>query len=282
MLKKPSLGRITQGTIFCGGVAEDYPVSPVWGLIITARCDTTHEKVPVVNYLPVVRVEDWCEHHGAFILADRVRADLYNRFKKVLERRDLSESLLQVQTYSKIVELNFPRHDPAKNKKEEAENRDTDTAASLAAQLRAAEDILASSVTTLQKVSAICEAGRSHSQKLFQDLIAGQLAGYYFLPQLPDGTEHASSLGHVVILREIHHLPRNAARDLAGGLDEGMALAVRALRCEPFGLACPIAELVSPWTEHLMQAFCNLFGRIGVTDPDKSRATHFVKTLLPT
>lgn len=34
-------------------------------------------------------------------------------------------------------------------------------------------------------------------------------------------------------------------------------------------LAMPITEIASPTMEHVLQAFSNLFGRIGVADPDE-------------
>lgn len=81
MIKNPRPGRLTQGSVFCGADAEDYITEPVWGAIITARCDTAHEKVPVLNYLPIVRVTDWLHVHGALIVFDRVHNALIERFK---------------------------------------------------------------------------------------------------------------------------------------------------------------------------------------------------------
>jgi hypothetical protein len=51
---KPTLGLLSQGTIFSCASAEDYPDCLVHGLVITARCDIAQSKVPIFNYLPVV------------------------------------------------------------------------------------------------------------------------------------------------------------------------------------------------------------------------------------
>lgn len=282
MIKLPTLGKITQGTIFCGAVAEDYLEKPVWGLIITARCDTVHEKVPIVNYLPIVRAEDWADQHGAYILAERQHSEICNRFKALLTKKKLSESLLQVHSYVEIAAKHFPRSNNPLSKKDHAENKDAELAYELAKKLTSAEQLLSTSKASFKRAADLHENGAQLAQRLFQELIAGQLAGYYYVPEMPEKTELASDLGHVVLLREIHHLPRIAAKQLAQGIDDEFLKSnkVAALNCSSFELIYPVAELIPPWTEHLMQSFCNLFGRIGVADPDKTKAASMASTLL--
>ena len=60
--EKPIVNRMTQGSIINGCVADAFPGEEVFGLIITPRCDVSHEgKVDSVHYLPLVPFERWFE-----------------------------------------------------------------------------------------------------------------------------------------------------------------------------------------------------------------------------
>lgn len=275
------MGRLTQGTVFCGGFAEDYRGLPVWGVVITARCDTTHEKVPLVNYLPLVRITDWLHSDGGFVLADRALESVRNDYRNLLRANNLAPSLIDVHSPQTVAQINFPAPDQSDNSKK-AQKQRADRSAALS---------FADHIERLQRISeaARIEPGElrytinrhsSAAQKLLKELMSYQLAGYYYLPDLGRSTEHHSPDGYVVLLREIHHLPRSATRKLTDGLVRSTdSVGTRALTLDCFEIACPIAEIVSPWIEHLMQAFTNLFARIGIADTDLSRATTLLEQL---
>ena len=59
--EKPIVNRMTQGSIINGCVADAFPGEEVFGLIITPRCDVSHEgKVDSVHYLPVTGGRGFC------------------------------------------------------------------------------------------------------------------------------------------------------------------------------------------------------------------------------
>lgn len=279
MINKPRLDRLTQGSIFCGAIAEDYADRPVWGLVITARCDTAHEKVPIVNYLPLIRVEDWLSFHGAMILLDRLISDLENRLGNLLEKKGLNRSLLVVHTPDEILKANFPKPIATPNsKKAQAEQKDFELAYQLVKELSDAKALYPVISLDIKKIFDVSPIAEALMTKVSTDLLSGTLAGYYFIPSRGIDTEHQSSLGYVVLLREIHHIHRGAVPAITRGADvhcipEGFQ---KNLSFNPFDFICPVAEISSPWIEHLMQAFCNLFGRIGIADTDKSLAKTIV------
>lgn len=99
-----------------------------------------------------------------------------------------------------------------------------------------------------------------------------RLSGYYFLPEVePHPAEEG---GHVVLLRQIRHIPRDLAGAMASGLSglEYAALSAQDDRllgqlsfdCSDF--AMPVGLLRSPEVEHLAQEFAVLYTRIGVED----------------
>ncbi len=108
---------------------------------------------------------------------------------------------------------------------------------------------------------------------LIKNLVHHKIGGYYFLSRLePDGDDG----GYVVLIREVQSLPRGAVHAIAEALEasilndmcKGEPELQGRLRIGLDDLAMPIGLLSSPNLEHLMQTFSNLFGRIGLTDPD--------------
>jgi hypothetical protein len=283
MIEAPRLGRLTQGTIFTGAFSEDYADAPVWGVIITARCDTTHEKVPVVNYLPVVRIEDWICGRGGLLILDRAYTSIKNRFISLLKKAGLSESLLEVHSPKVVADENFPMPtDPSESKKSEKQAKDSLYAAELAERMSAIERILNQEEPTASEVKALVQSDRQVVVEVLMALCTHKLAGYYFLPTIGNDTELSSPLGYVVLLREIHHLPRKVVSVLVQGAtaeDIEKAASLSKLCFEKFDFAWPVAEIKSPWIEHLMQSFCGLFGRIGISDFEKSKVEAIVDAI---
>jgi len=265
------MGRITQGTIFCGGHAEHYSGLPVWGLVITARCDTVHEKTPIVNYLPVVTIEDWLRGHGGLLTLDREEADVRNRFKNLLAKQQLSASLLEVHSPEEIARLHFSVHAELGSSKATKEAREAQEAKDIATWLDRLQQCLHSSLpnSTIQTNVTRC---RKSVEAVVKDLLTCRIPDDYFLPTLGELTEKPSKKGYVVLLREVHHMPREGVMQLIQGIsrDKANLTSTRGLCFDCFDFIYPIAELMSPWTEHLMQSFCNLFGRIGVADINKN------------
>ncbi|MBO7825937.1 hypothetical protein [Burkholderia pseudomallei] len=278
MISEPRMGRITQGTVFCGGRAEEYTGLPVWGVVITARCDTTHEKTPIVNYLPVVRIEDWLLGHGGMLSIDRELAEVRNRFRNLLTKKQLSASLLEVHAPAEVAELHFPVPAADGSNKAAKDAKDATDARQLASLVSQFEECLRNHLPNRDAIlRAVAECQKS-VEAIVRELIGHKLAGYYFLPSLGKLTENHSENGYVVLLREVHHMPRMGVTQLIEGISKDALdpKVSRGLSFDCFDFAFPVAELDSPWTEHLMQSFCNLFGRIGVADVDKKLVTQIL------
>ncbi|TGP40552.1 hypothetical protein EN871_27720 [bacterium M00.F.Ca.ET.228.01.1.1] len=280
MISDPRMGRITQGTVFCGACAEEYPGRPVWGIVITARCDTTHEKTPIVNYLPVVTVEDWLQSHGGLLSIDREYAETKNRFKNLLVKKQLSETLLEVHSPIQIAAFNFPYPEESSGQKAAKERKDADEARAIASRMSELTGCLDSPLPNRETIGPVISSCLKSAELVVKELVSHRLAGYYFLPTLGKLTEQASDKGYVVLLREVHHIPRQTVSRLISGVaKDEFRTPERSLRFDCFDFAYPVAELQSPWTEHLMQVFCNLFGRIGVSDPDKGLVAQIISSL---
>lgn len=193
MIKRPKLGRLTQGTVFCGGLAEDYDDFPVWGLVITARCDTAHEKVTLVNYLPVVRLEDWLLVDGGLALIDRITDNVSNAFRQLLTANELSPSLLDVHDPRDVAALNFSRApEEDTSKKAQRQNQAVQKAFEFSTALAQLATLSGSPRLASEQLRLILTAHLPIASKLLKELMTFQLAGHYYLPTLGEDTELGS------------------------------------------------------------------------------------------
>lgn len=284
MIRSPRQDRVTQGTIFCGGISEGYDNKPVWGVVITARCDTAQEKTPIVNYLPLVCIEDWLHQSGGRLVIDKAISDITAEFKNLLTQRALSHSLLEVHAISDLVSVHFPEPDrPATNKKEERENKQALQARGIARELNDLKSCIAEPALDGNQITVILQKNRKAVHAVVENLISNKLAGFYFIPNIGEITEYQSRLGYVIHLREVRHMSMKTANALLNGIsiDDALTREIVDLNFSTFDFAFPVAEITSPWIEHLMQSFCNLFGRIGLTDIDKSITSSIVASISP-
>jgi hypothetical protein len=261
-IEKPVLGQITQGTIFTAVTAESYLNIPVWGLCITARCDVAHEnKARVFNYLPVLRYEDWILQDGAYILIERIWSVVFGKAKEFLVQKGKSSSVLDSYPPVQIAKNLFP---DARDEKDLAKFLE------IASKLEKISEARRSIPLSKKSFSEIASLDKKVSEKTIKELWANQLQGYYFLPNIGE-TEHSSSCGYVVLLREVHHVSRNLANAVARGISKQDTSkdAPKSHVCNfsVFDFAYPTGKIQSPWVEHLMQQFSLLFSRIGLPDP---------------
>lgn len=267
-IEKPILGEITQGTIFTAAGAENYLELPVWGLCITARCDMAHEnKVRVFNYVPIVRYEDWLRYDGARILVDRIGAEIRGALKKILVDSGKSDSILDSYSPTEIYNTIFPSN------KQFGE---------LAKKMEFISLIKTQTSFTNNDLINLVKLNKRISEKTVKELWSNQLTGYYFFDHIGD-TEFKSENGYVVLLREIHHIPRAVATAIAEGylVEDAPDAIVSGIvsKNNPFDFASSVSVIKSPWIEHVLQQFSFMFSRIGLPDPQPASLQKLYKAL---
>ncbi|RVJ77340.1 hypothetical protein [Sinorhizobium medicae] len=258
---RPLLGKLNQGVIFSCARAERYGGCAIYGVVITARCDLAQDKFPVLNYIPVVKLDDWLLRDGFEILHSRAAGDVESRLHSALDNAAIAKSILNSQPPRQILEAIF-----------RAQNADK--------KIRNAEPKFAEIVERYELINSLSESGHDPICDLFEmnaalakallkELALNRLTGYYFLPAVTDDGEKS---GYVALMREVSRLPRELAMRIANGLDaDDGCLATNpswatyvSFEHEPF--AMPIGEIPSPAIEHFLQTFSALFGRIGLDD----------------
>lgn len=265
---RPHIGsKLTQGSIFSCAQAEDYAGCPVHGLVITARCDITHDKAAVFNYLPVVRFDDWIHRDFLSILLTRSETDAQQQFINLLKGNNISERVFATHSPHQIASSFFP---------EQTENKTLKKARPSAIEcVRRFDLIERTKKSTANERMALTLAAEYPKLKdrIIKECVHQQLPGYYFLPRIEiDGQD----TGFLILMREVRHIPRELAAKVAIGLDNAdYALLCTQHSIPPATLTLSqdefsycLGRLDSPVVEHLMQSFSLLFGRIGLPDPD--------------
>lgn len=261
------IGSLDQGTIFSCGLAEDYTACEVYGLVITARCDIAQDKAPVLNYLPVVKLDDWLHRDGRQIFSERVRRDYLGRMRNFLSSNGHSESILEVETPQNILATIFPEGGDQNNGKRKM-FADYVTKYGLA-------EICINSAPGDCKLSELASDFSRPLTNMCRELVDCSMTGYYFLKDIEPG---GASPGYVALLREVRHIPRKLSSLIAQGLskdefviqEKDSPLFSACLSFDVNEFAMPIGQMQSPNVEHVLQSFSMLFGRIGVDDIDKS------------
>lgn len=260
----PRIGEITQGTIFNCASAFRYTNRPVHGLTITARCDVAQNKYRLLNYVPVVRLEDWLKVDGLEILVDLEKKDQQRKIENTLKNAGVSASLLRSVSLIAIIDEHFPANT---TKKPLRDGRKL---------LEGVSDDITKLNASTQDPDRCLDWLTKNRPKKVRELIARlfrhDVLGNYFLERLSIDTPVD---GHVCLLREVTSLPRETVEELARGLTEARwqeryrSTGSSQLDFTHDNLAMPIYQLTSPTIEHIMQTYANLFGRIGIEDPDE-------------
>jgi hypothetical protein len=212
-----------------------------------------------------VTLDDWFHRDGRIVLAQRLLNEAKGAMQATLKDARFSPAILETHHPQDVLNQLFS---PDSDKKLRARFQKACNHFDVASRC------LSSTPSDKMCLDAAREAPKLR-EGLISELVHNRLNGYYFLSAVePNGCD----LGHVVLVREIQAIPREAALAIADGLDhqlfESMCQTSPSLRdkltIHSDGFALPVGQLLSPHLEHLLQLFAFLFGRIGLPDPDAS------------
>ena len=243
---------LTQGSVFYGAYVEDYSQCVNYGLIITARCDISQEKAPIYSYLPLISFNNWLLGEFTKILYNKVKKGVYKNLVSAFVNIGGSELLLKTYDLDLLVN-NFANEGKAKSR----ENFNSKVVEYKNINRLLEDDIEMSEVKSILNSSKLLQ---SESNKIIDDLISQNLMGFYFIDDVTnDGA-------HVLKLRDVYHINSTYAIKLKSGVSLPN---VNYLEDEE-KISFTVGKVKSPYIEHIMQKFTNLFARIGIDDPDKS------------
>lgn len=248
------IGSIDQGTIINSCVAEGYIQFSIFGIVITPRCDLDNNKVSTVHYLPVVRLEDWIIIDFWILFCNRVRNEIYGKIYGILDKYDLSRSLIQSISYTKLREA---------LKEKISKPDDYDKFIKLLSEL----ELLSKKHQEIKndQHKQLLELYHKVSKSIFKDLKENKIKEFYLLESWDIKDNY-----YIVLMREIRKLNFDLANKVSFGLHRHQ-ITVNEFKTNDISnesnqdeFICSIATLKSPHIEHLIQQFFWNFGRIGV------------------
>jgi hypothetical protein len=187
--------------------------------------------------------------------------------RNMLKNAGHADSILNVQAPRSVLKTLFPEEETGK-KARKARQAFADAVEHYELAVKCT-----SSSPIHRDILTLAKTHKSALDTLIKELIHQNLTGYYFLQRVE---MNGSDLGYIALMREIRHVPRALAVEIANGLDaerynqiisDDFSFAGR-LVFDAGGFSMPVGQLTSPTLEHLMQNFSLLFSRIGVPDPD--------------
>lgn len=250
---------LTQGSVFIKAYSESYPKAMNYGIIVTARCDISQKKAKINTYLPVVPISSWMDFDFLEILNKRCRGQVENAFKSQFEA--IGGSMLVFKTYG-VEKIKSHFFDPPLSAKQK---RALDT-------LEKIELLDAVSFLESREVSAkkYLEKFPKESESILKELVSQNLSGYYFIDDVcGDGP-------HIVLLRETYHLSQEDALSLR----VGCKINNLNINYEDGDFSYTIGVVRSPYLEHIMQKFSELFTRIGIDDPEPDAAKNLLTGII--
>lgn len=259
--EKPIVNRMTQGSIINGCVADAFPDEEVFGLIITPRCDVSHEgKVDSVHYLPVVPFERWFEIIAKPKIKDIWKKSLLNKLDNKFKNAKVGKEVMSANfSYEDLISI----CDAKVNK----ENDKKDIKGLLDSYFEKNEDDF-----DLFLLDAETKGIFDKKHELFKYLLrleGNNIPPYYLLESWLD---FGIDKHLVVMLRDVHRVQFSTAMRIKEGVFESEFTELDLkyndlfLHNDPKNFFWVQAEINSPFIEHIMQAFVYNFNRIGVDD----------------
>lgn len=241
--------KLTQGSVFSDAYIENYENCSPYGLIITARCDISQEKVGVYSYIPLVSYKDWLKIDFPKILYNDIHKAAYNNLINSFIKIGGSERLFNTYSILKIKDK-FLHPKTSKSKL----TKDQMKFSTCIDNYQLIESLHLSPHPDIDQVIKLFE---KQSKNIFKKLIGQTLAGTYFIDDV------AGDGAHIIKLREIYHLKSSEALNLKVGVRLSTGVKYNSEKDQSY----TIGEIRSPYIEHIMQKFSELFTRIGIDDP---------------
>ena len=254
----PLYSKLTQGSIINGCIAEAFPNKEVFGVIITPRCDLSHDgKVLTVHYVPLVPFELWFDVIAKPIIKEQWKKDLANKLDSKFNNAKVGSNIMEADfTYDDLCKIVEQKVLKQKDKVEINELLD------------AYFDINESAFNDY----LLDEKSHKRGHKMFDyfsRLQENSIHPYYLL----EGWQEYGENKHlVVMLRDVRRIEYDIANRIGKGVEESILGLEDTTHNDLFltpkknNFYFIQALIASPFIEHIMEAFVYNFSRIGVED----------------
>lgn len=259
----PIVGKIDQGYIFCGGKSDLYEGRNILGIIITPRCDISHNKVDEIHYLPVIQFDDWKIVEFPKIFCLRLHGDILACLEDKFTKLTISPTIINKFGIDDIMDILAEKKIPNKDSEYILKRLNT---LSMISQYQ--------QTNNLSIINTLLIENPGIRKTIIKELLSNKLTNYYVLD---------SKNGYYIIrLRELKKLQASMFFKIGNGIvssdlqvDDFKNNDIR-INDPDEDMIYPVFVLKSPYIEHLMQCFTLCFSRIGVEDIDYKTCEYMI------
>ena len=273
-LRMPS-GPPTQGDVWTGLSWWADQASACTGLIITPRCDFSHDKTPVVNYLPVVSLPEFIRSDGGFRLISRELKRVDDAFRNAARGVGVTPFIELGMGVAEIADIVRSAPDAlavgaAKLQKQfitllDQESRRKTLEAAFGSK-RLSDDDLKNLIAEKELT------------KYLHEIMRNNVSDIHFIPPCP----HLLPSPSVLLLRYVLTSPITVLKK--AGMCRTQEDWIAATSADPIPgyardsvLPERVLRVKSPFLESVMARFAALYGRIGVRDVDTGEIEDFIQ-----
>lgn len=258
---------LDQGTILFGLRSEKYPSTPCYGILITASCDISNDKVSKLYFLVGVDAKKWFFTEYAY--SQVYESKIESLFKPV--EKMCNDFLLDAESIRHFLpeEVGMTIGSALTQKTD----RDKFN------KIYQAYSVFCRPGMTDQDRRQVVKANQKPAKTFLLEISAGKRFHYFYLSKAAY-LEESNKMddGLIVDLQEIGALSLRDAKQIVGrGIDNLLLVGENekecARLCSQFWLdgrddfVGIEGKIHSPWREHLMQRFVHDFSRIGLDGP---------------
>ncbi len=258
---------LTQGSVINHCRANDYPAIDAFGMVITPRCDLDHDiKVSSIHYLPIIPLKQWQKYYLNNLLKKRIASNNKDKLNTAIVKAGGMPGFMQTEVASELTVK-----DILLKGLDEKSAKYKDVVALI-------RDYFQISDATIAQ-----DKYKSVRDHILKDLFRQNLHSFYLMESWSKNNDDDY---FVILLREIHEIMRDVASLYQTGFfydmlsDKQQKLHAAAFpdnfdKQQDFKI---VAELNSPFIEHVLQSYSYNFTRIGVEDMDETSWNNYLQS----
>lgn len=252
IIKSSKIGFLSQGSILPS--IKTPKNTNGHAVIITARCDIANKKYSHFVLLPIYSLSEWFCAFGEDMMYKKMYSSMVTAFNNNMNKLGMPKDCYKIYDKKDIIEALSDK---------------------LTKEL---SDIL--SFLYDKKIDYDQKSNKKSKETLIGDIVKNKNQGFYFIECLERGCKQE---GYVVDLRSPFLIPSEVAFLISNGIDNIIYGKNKDLSNYLFfkddDLIYSSSTLNSPYIEHLMQSFSQVFTRIGLDDLSEEYIENIVKSV---
>lgn len=272
---------LTQGALVSGLRLPRYGSGSYSGFLITARCDLAHVRTDTVNLLPIVPLAEWIRFDGCIVILLARLLALDSRIDEIAETLPPALRSIIGSDWKVGYDLFIADSPDIPANTKQRLRACVEEYDALHRILNASGDSPSAIANAIATDPVFRDLVARETPKKISALLENKILDAHFLPVIRPNEPLANGPGYVILFRQILAIPGALLPALKAGLasPDDLSEPLRAPAAQSLVFPAElVANVTSPYVEHILQKFSNVFARVGVTDCSKRYRDWLVTT----